>query len=37
MKKIVLVVLSFGLFVSGCSVGVDKDEKVVEKLGKVKE
>ncbi|HDW8008028.1 CamS family sex pheromone protein [Bacillus cereus] len=37
MKKIALAVLSLGLLVSGCSAGVDKDEKVAEKSGKAKE
>lgn len=37
MKKIALAVLSLSLLVSGCSIGADKDEKVVEKSGKAKE
>ncbi|PFJ16429.1 hypothetical protein COD67_13710 [Bacillus cereus] len=37
MKKIALAVLSLGLLVSGCSMGANKDEKVVEKSGKAKE
>ncbi|OPD48324.1 CamS family sex pheromone protein [Bacillus thuringiensis] len=37
MKKIALAILSLGLLVSGCSAGADKDEKVAEKSGKVKE
>ncbi|WP_305926971.1 CamS family sex pheromone protein [Bacillus mycoides] len=37
MKKIALAVLSLSLLVSGCSIGSNKDEKVVEKSGKAKE
>ncbi|PQZ54885.1 MULTISPECIES: CamS family sex pheromone protein [Bacillus] len=37
MKKIALAVLSLSLLVSGCSMGSNKDEKVVEKSGKAKE
>ncbi|PEB52920.1 hypothetical protein CON65_19700 [Bacillus pseudomycoides] len=33
MKKIALAILSLGLLVSGCSAGIKKDEKVVEKSG----
>ncbi|WP_426980408.1 CamS family sex pheromone protein [Bacillus pseudomycoides] len=37
MKKIALAVLSLGLLLSGCSTGIKKEEKVVEKSGKSKE
>ncbi|KEK24448.1 CamS family sex pheromone protein [Bacillus gaemokensis] len=37
MKKIALAVLSLGLLVSGCSTGIKKEEKIVEKSGKSKE
>ncbi|WP_410984335.1 CamS family sex pheromone protein [Bacillus cereus] len=37
MKKIALAVLSLGLLVSGCSTGMKKEEKVVEKSGNSKE
>ncbi|MDM5186806.1 CamS family sex pheromone protein [Bacillus sp. DX4.1] len=37
MKKIALAVLSLGLLVSGCSTGIKKEEKVVEKSGNSKE
>ncbi len=37
MKKIALAVLSLGLLVSGCSTGLKKEEKIVEKSGGAKE
>ncbi|MEY8349791.1 CamS family sex pheromone protein [Bacillus cereus] len=37
MRKIALAVLSLGLLVSGCSTGIQKEEKVVEKSGNAKE
>ncbi|PEE38539.1 CamS family sex pheromone protein [Bacillus pseudomycoides] len=37
MKKIALAVLSLGLLLSGCSTGIKKEEKVVEKSGTSKE
>ncbi|MBO1627777.1 CamS family sex pheromone protein [Bacillus cereus] len=37
MKKIALAVLSLSLLLSGCSTGIKKEEKVVDKSGKSKE